>query len=169
LLISCQHKRILLDLSNTVFALPDFPAFCAFFALALIGEFVRFLRAASVAPAYGDSRMALVLKNGVWHWRKMVDGVMFKRSTKTSDKKLAEQMAKKWEHEAVQTVVYDGERPVTIHQAIDDFLAERKNMGGYQLQRAGLMVAHMCRNRCRTFGSPLLIVMGLIRYLWCKR
>lgn len=45
--------------------------------------------------------MSLHLKNGVWHWRKMIDGVTFSRSTKTDDKKLAETMAKKWEHEAV--------------------------------------------------------------------
>jgi hypothetical protein len=49
--------------------------------------------------------MALVMKNGVWHWRKMVDGVMYNRSTKTDNRKLAETMAKKWEHEAVQAVV----------------------------------------------------------------
>lgn len=46
--------------------------------------------------------MALEFRNGAWYWRKMVNGVQFK----------------KWEHEAVQTVVYDGERPVTLHEAI---------------------------------------------------
>jgi hypothetical protein len=61
--------------------------------------------------------MALVLRNGAWYWRKMVDGVKFNRSTKTDDKKLAETLARKWEHEAVKTVVYDGERPVTVHDA----------------------------------------------------
>jgi hypothetical protein len=57
---------------------------------------------------------------------------MFQRSTKTDDKKLAETMAKNWEHEAVQAVVYDGERPVTVHEAIKGFLAERENTGGYE-------------------------------------
>lgn len=51
--------------------------------------------------------MALINRNGVWYWRKMVDGVMFNRSTKTEDKKLAETLARKWEHEAVKTVVYE--------------------------------------------------------------
>jgi hypothetical protein len=48
--------------------------------------------------------MALVMKNGVWHWRKMVGGVMFNRLTKTDDKKFAETLARKWEYEAVQAV-----------------------------------------------------------------
>lgn len=76
--------------------------------------------------------MALIQRNGIWYWRKMVDGVMFNRSTKTDDKKLAETLARKWEHEAVQAVVYDGERPVTVHEAIKGFLDERKNTGGYE-------------------------------------
>lgn len=62
----------------------------------------------------------------------MVDGVMFNRSTKTDDKKLAETLARKWEHEAVQAVVYDGERPVSVHEAIKEFLSERENTGGYE-------------------------------------
>jgi integrase len=76
--------------------------------------------------------MALIQRNGIWYWRKMVDGVMFNRSTKTDDKKLAETLARRWEHEAVQAVVYDGERPVTVHEAIKGFLAERENTGGYE-------------------------------------
>lgn len=75
--------------------------------------------------------MSLNQRNGIWYWRKMVDGVLFNRSTKTEDKKLAETMAKKWEHEAVKTVVYDGERPVTLYEAIDSFLSERKHMPSY--------------------------------------
>jgi integrase len=84
--------------------------------------------------------MALTQRNGIWQWRKMVDGVMINRSTKTADKKLAEQLAKKWEHEAVQAIVYDGERPVTVHEAIKGFLDERKHMKGY-----GSAVTHMNR------------------------
>jgi hypothetical protein len=41
--------------------------------------------------------MALEMRNGVWYWRKMIDGVAFNRSTKTDDKKLAETLARKWE------------------------------------------------------------------------
>jgi integrase len=75
--------------------------------------------------------MALEMRNGVWYWRKMVDGVAFNRSTKTDDRKLAETLARKWEHEAVKTVVYDGERPVTLYEAIDSFLGQRKHLPSY--------------------------------------
>jgi acid phosphatase class B len=71
--------------------------------------------------------MAVINRNGIWYWRKMVDGVMLNRSTKTADKKLAETLAKNWQHEAVQTVVFDGERPITLHEAIASFLEERKH------------------------------------------
>jgi hypothetical protein len=56
--------------------------------------------------------MALILRKGIWQWRKMIDGVMLNRSTGTDDKKLAEQLARKWEHEAVQSIKYQGERPL---------------------------------------------------------
>ena len=55
--------------------------------------------------------MALHLKNGVWHWRKMINGVMFQRSTKTDDKKLAETLARKWE-DAVKRVADVGNQRV---------------------------------------------------------
>lgn len=71
--------------------------------------------------------MSLHQRNGIWYWRKMVDGVMFNRSTKTADKKLADKLVKKWEHEAVKTVVFDGERPVTVYEAIESFLDEREH------------------------------------------
>ncbi len=75
--------------------------------------------------------MALVNKNGIWLWRKMVAGVQLNRSTKTDDKKLAEKIAKKWEHEAVQAIVYEGERPTTLYEAAKGFLDERKHMPVY--------------------------------------
>lgn len=75
--------------------------------------------------------MSLHERKGIWYWRKMIDGVTLNRSTQTSDKKLAEKMAAKWEHEAVQAIKYDGERPVTLYEAIDSFLAQRKHMPSY--------------------------------------
>lgn len=56
---------------------------------------------------------------------------MFNRSTQTTDKKLAEKLIRKWKHEALKAVVYEGERPVTVHDAITEFLAARNNTGGY--------------------------------------
>lgn len=61
----------------------------------------------------------------------MINGVAFNRSAKTDDRKLAETLARKWEHEAVKTVAYDGERPVTLYEAIDSFLAQRKHLPSY--------------------------------------
>jgi integrase len=75
--------------------------------------------------------MALHQRKGIWYWRKMIDGVTLNRSTQTADKKLAEKLVKKWEHDAVQTIKYDGERPVTLHEAIDSFLEQRKHMASY--------------------------------------
>lgn len=75
--------------------------------------------------------MALIQRKGVWYWRKMIDGVQLNRSTQTDDKKLAEKIAKKWEHEAVKTIKYDGEKPVTLYEAIDSFLDARKHMRSY--------------------------------------
>jgi len=82
--------------------------------------------------------MALIFRNGAWYWRKMVNGVQFNRPTKTADKKQAEQLVKKWEHEAVQTVIYEKERPVTVHEAIKGFLEERKHTPGYRSARVHL-------------------------------
>lgn len=75
--------------------------------------------------------MGLVQRNGIWQWRKMVDGVMLNRSTKTDDKALATKLARKWEHEAIQQIKVLGERPVTLHDAIEGFLAVRKHSRGY--------------------------------------
>jgi integrase len=75
--------------------------------------------------------MALIQRKGIWYWRKMIDGVQLNRSTQTDDKKLAEKIAKKWEHDAVQAIKYDGERPVTLYAAIDSFLSERKHLPSY--------------------------------------
>ena len=33
-----------------------------------------------------ELKMGLVQRNGIWQWRKMIDGVMLNRSTKTDDK-----------------------------------------------------------------------------------
>ena len=75
--------------------------------------------------------MPIYKRNGLWHWRKSIDGIMLFRSTKTDDKKLATQIARKWDHEAVQQIKVQGERPVSVHDAIDGFLADRKHMKGY--------------------------------------
>jgi hypothetical protein len=59
--------------------------------------------------------MALTERNGIWLWRKVVQGHTFARSTKTGDKKLAERLAALWTAEAVEAVVRRGTnfRPAT--------------------------------------------------------
>jgi integrase len=74
--------------------------------------------------------MTLKKRGDIWHWRRMIDGQIFARSTKTSDKRLAEQMAAKWDSEVLREVVVDGTKPTTVHAAIDAFLKSRGGTGG---------------------------------------
>jgi len=69
--------------------------------------------------------MTLKKRGDIWHWRRMIDGQIFARSTKTSDKRLAEQMAAKWDAEVLREIVVDGTKPVTVHAAIDAFLKSK--------------------------------------------
>ena len=75
--------------------------------------------------------MALTERNGIWHWRKIVQGHTFARSTKTGDKKLAEQISALWEAEAIKEVVLKGTKPVLLHSVIKAFLDARKGTGGH--------------------------------------
>jgi integrase len=75
--------------------------------------------------------MALTERNGIWHWRKIVQGHTFARSTKTGDRKLAEQIASLWEAEAIKEVVLKGTKPVLLHSVIKAFLDARKGTGGH--------------------------------------
>lgn len=76
--------------------------------------------------------MSLTLRNGIYHFRKMVNGHMINRSTKTGNKKLAEQLAATWTSEAVKEIVLQGAKPVTLHSIIDEFLAPRVSKPGYK-------------------------------------
>jgi len=75
--------------------------------------------------------MSLTLRNGIWHWRKMVDGVPQSRTTGTGDEALAKKMAAKWDHEAIQQIRVEGLRPILLHDAIKGFLQDRKGTNGY--------------------------------------
>ena len=74
--------------------------------------------------------MALTERNGIWHWRKIIHGHTFARSTKTSEKKLAVQIAALWEAEAIKEVVLKGTKPVSLHAVIKAFLDARAGTGG---------------------------------------
>lgn len=75
--------------------------------------------------------MGLKLVNGVYHWRKTINGHPMFRSTKTGDLKTAEQLAAMWEGEAVRSIVMQGERPMNLHAVIKAFLEARRGRGGY--------------------------------------
>lgn len=62
----------------------------------------------------------------------MINGQMLNASTKTTDKKLAEQIAIKLEHDFVKSVVIEGVKPVRLHEACKAFLRARKGTGGYE-------------------------------------
>lgn len=75
--------------------------------------------------------MALTFRNGVWHWRKIIKGQHFARSTKTGDKRDAERIAAMWEGEATHEIMVKGQRPMYLHAVIKAFLDARKGTGGY--------------------------------------
>lgn len=75
--------------------------------------------------------MSLTERNGIWHWRKTIDGHTFARSTKTGDRKLALQLAARWEVRAVEDILVRGTRPVLLHAVIKAFLDARKGRGGH--------------------------------------
>jgi hypothetical protein len=83
----------------------------------------------------GDA-VALTERNGIWHWRKIVQGHTFARSTRTGDKKLAEQLAALWEAEAIREVVLEGTKPVLLHSVIKAFLDARKGTRGHATRKS---------------------------------
>jgi integrase len=85
--------------------------------------------------------MTLSLRHGIWHWKKMVNGELYARTTKTGDKKLAEQIAAVWEGELIQQVLVMGHRPMLVHDALNAFLKEREGTKGY----------NACRNHVRHY------------------
>jgi integrase len=79
--------------------------------------------------------MTLSLRNGIWHWKKMVNGELYARTTRTGDKKLAEQIAAVWEGELVQQVLVMGHKPMLVHDALNAFLKQREGTKGYNACR----------------------------------
>lgn len=75
--------------------------------------------------------MALVKRGNYWVWRKMVEGNAFYKSTKTGDKRLAEQIVSQWEGEAVREIVLEKRTPGSLHAAINEFTASRKHLKSY--------------------------------------
>lgn len=74
--------------------------------------------------------MTLALRNGIWHWKKMVNGHLFARTTKTGDRKIAETLAALWEAEAIKEVMLSGNKPMYLHDVLDAFLKAREGKAG---------------------------------------
>ncbi|MGJ7573258.1 tyrosine-type recombinase/integrase [Variovorax sp. RB2P76] len=64
----------------------------------------------------------------IWTWRRTIDGVEQQRSTKTTDKKLAQQIAAGFEAEFVKTAVLEGNTPSTLGQLITQYLEAKAGL-----------------------------------------
>lgn len=76
--------------------------------------------------------MALKKRGNIWHVRKMVGSILIAKSTKTSNKRLAEQLEAKWVAEAHAEVVVAGRTPMTVKKAIELFMESRAGTPGYR-------------------------------------
>jgi hypothetical protein len=76
--------------------------------------------------------MALKLRNGIWHWRKIINDYHFGRSTKTGDKREAERIAALWEGEAHHEILAKGQKPTNLLAVLKAFREARKDTGGLQ-------------------------------------
>lgn len=105
--------------------------------------------------------MSLTLRNGVYHWRKLINGVPLARSTKTGDKKLAEQIAATWESDAIKEIVLAGNKPVQIAKLREEFLAARAGTAGQANARRALDRFKVFENRYAkdiTEGEALQVI-----------
>lgn len=75
--------------------------------------------------------MALIKRGEVWHVRVQVAGVMIAKSTKTSNKRTAEQLEAKWIAEVHKEVVMGGRKPATVQEVLKAFLEARRGTKGY--------------------------------------
>lgn len=105
--------------------------------------------------------MALVLRNGVYHWRQIIRGQKFSRSTGTGILREAERTAAIWAGEATHDIVVKGHKPMLLHSVIKAFLEERKGAGGYS--NARMHLSHFLKLDNLKFSDvPLDKLQGVI-------
>ncbi len=75
--------------------------------------------------------MALIQRGKIWHVRAQVGGILIAKSTKTANRRMAEQMEKKWVSEAHEEAVIKGRKPVTVQEGITAFLKSRQGSKGH--------------------------------------
>jgi integrase len=73
--------------------------------------------------------MALYRASGskTWQVRRMINGKLFVRSTKTTNKKQAEQIARQYERDWVSHAVPNERQLISLGKALDTFLAAKRN------------------------------------------
>lgn len=76
--------------------------------------------------------MTLIKRGDIWHVRTQVAGVMIAKSTKSKNKRIAEQLEAKWVSEVHAEVVVAGRKPITVAKAIAAFLESRRGTVGYE-------------------------------------
>lgn len=76
--------------------------------------------------------MTLILRGNTWHIRKTIKGIRLDESTKTSNKRIAEQIMAKRINEVTQEVVLAGKKPIKLHAAIDLFVKSRAHLPSAQ-------------------------------------
>lgn len=76
--------------------------------------------------------MALLKRNNIWHVRAQVNGVMIAKSTKTSNRRVAEQLEAKWISEVHSEVVVANRRPITVEKAIAAYLNNQRGNKGHE-------------------------------------
>ncbi|TDK63697.1 tyrosine-type recombinase/integrase [Sapientia aquatica] len=75
--------------------------------------------------------MALIKRGEVYHVRTQVAGVLIAKSTKTKNKRIAEQLEAKWISEIHSEVVVAKRMPITVEKAIEEFLLSRRGTAGH--------------------------------------
>jgi integrase len=70
--------------------------------------------------------MALIKRGDIYHVRAQVAGVMIARSTKTKNKRIAEQLEAKWISEVHSEVVVANRMPITFEKAVIKYAESRR-------------------------------------------
>jgi integrase len=76
--------------------------------------------------------MALLKRGKIYHVRAQVGGVMIAKSTKTANKRVAEQLEAKWISEVHTEVVVRDRKPITVEKAISAYLESRRGTVGFE-------------------------------------
>lgn len=75
--------------------------------------------------------MALIQRGKIWHVRAQVGGILIAKSTKTANRRTAEQLEKKWVSEVHEETVIKGRKPVKVQAGIEAFLHSRVGTKGH--------------------------------------